>query len=124
MLSHPPNHQGVGVLLGGMKRGLTLGSVALRRRLLVSLEIHNRDRAYDWFLTWMAHQSQAQLTSRTQRWLKSHQLSLVTATQNESNGNSGVSFNLVAGPGIHWFRYQGAWMQVRETLSREIPGER
>jgi chaperone BCS1 len=98
-----------------MKRGLVLGSIALRRRLLVSLEIHNRDRAYDWFLTWMAHQSQAQLTLRTQRWLKSHHLSLVTATRNESNGNSGVSFNLVAGPGVHWFKYQGAWMQVREN---------
>lgn len=32
-------------------------------------------------------------------------------------------FNLVAGPGTHWFRYRGAWMQVkreRETRSMQM----
>jgi hypothetical protein len=28
--------------------------------MLVSLEISNKDKAYDWFLAWMAHQTQVQ----------------------------------------------------------------
>ena len=99
----------VGVGLTALRQGVNLGSIALRRRLLVSLEIHNRDRAYEWFLMWMAHQTAA---SSTQRWIRSHNLSVVTAFQKQKNGTSSVAFDLVAGPGTHWLKYRGAWMQV------------
>jgi len=98
--------------------------------MLVSLEISNKDKAYDWFLAWMAHQTQVQaqaaassrsILSSSVPWIRSHQLSVETTFEQRKNGSSSVLFNLVAGPGTHWFRYQGAWMQVkRERETRSI----
>ncbi|KAF8843562.1 hypothetical protein BDN67DRAFT_923707 [Paxillus ammoniavirescens] len=115
---------GIGVGLTVLRQGLVFGSTALRRRLLVSLEMNNKDRAYEWFLAWMAHNSTtASQRHATQSWLRSHQLSVETAFEQRSNGSSSVLFKLVAGPGTHWFKYRGAWMQMkreRETRSMQL----
>jgi chaperone BCS1 len=110
--------QGVGVGITALRRGAVLASVALRRRLLVTLEINNRDRAYDWFLAWLAHQ---QRTTRRPAWAHSHQLSVETAYAQHKNGSADVLFKLVAGPGLHWLKYRGAWMQVRIHSSPPPP---
>lgn len=99
--------------LTALRQGLVLGSTALRRRMLVSLEMNNKDRAYEWFLAWMAHNASASSQNRAAHaWLRSHQLSVETAFEQRSNGSSSALFRLIAGPGIHWFKYRGAWMQV------------
>ncbi|KAF8578201.1 mitochondrial chaperone BCS1 [Ramaria rubella] len=106
---------GVGVGLAALRRSISVLSHIVRRRMLVSLEIPNRDKAFEWFLAWQANQSSA-----ASRFIRSHELSLETTYQQHSNGSSEALFNLVAGPGTHWFRYRGAWMQVkreRETKS-------
>lgn len=93
-----------------------LGTTALRRRMVVSLEISNKDRSYEWFLAWMTHQanmaSKTKLVSRLAPWTRSHQLSVETVVEQRKNGSSSALFKLVAGPGTHYFKYQGAWMQV------------
>ncbi|KAJ6525656.1 BCS1 N terminal-domain-containing protein [Mycena capillaripes] len=104
------------------RTGSIWGATMLRRRMLVSLEIDNRDRAYEWFLAWMAHRTNnvASSASRAAPWIRSHELSVETMIERRSNGSSSVFFQLVAGPGTHWFKYKGAWMQVkraRETRS-------
>ncbi|TFK55112.1 hypothetical protein OE88DRAFT_1732380 [Heliocybe sulcata] len=121
---------GVGVGLTVLRQGAMLASTALRRRMLVELEINNKDRAYEWFLAWMAHQTQLASAScpgrsimSSRRWMASHQLSVETMYEQRKNGSSSVLFKLVAGPGTHWFRYHGAWMQVkreRETRSMQL----
>ncbi|KAF9454650.1 hypothetical protein P691DRAFT_717240 [Macrolepiota fuliginosa MF-IS2] len=114
---------GLGVGLTVLRQGLVFGTIALRRRMLVSLEINNKDRAYDWFLAWMSHQNQlAQQNSRVP-WTRSHQLSVETTVEQRKNGSSSALFKLVAGPGTHYFKYCGAWMQVkreRETRSMQL----
>lgn len=107
--------QATGVGLTVVRQGILLGSTALRRRMLVSLEINNKDRSYEWFLAWMAHQ--ADTVSSRASWrgahgLRSHQLSVETTVEQRKNGSSSAVFKLVAGPGTHWLKYQGAWMQV------------
>lgn len=97
-----------------------LGATALRRRMLVTLEIPNRDRAYEWVLAWMAHRAAARARSGAAGWTRSHQLSVETSYQQHTNGSSSILFNLVAGPGIHWLKYRGAWMQVRASVP--LPG--
>ncbi|KZP12609.1 hypothetical protein FIBSPDRAFT_155584 [Athelia psychrophila] len=94
--------------------------------MLVTLEINNKDRSYEWFLTWMAH-NQAQAAAATARgkisWSRSHQLSVETAYEQRTNGSADVMFKLVAGPGTHYFKYRDAWMQVkreRETRSMQL----
>jgi chaperone BCS1 len=99
----------VGVGITALRRGAVLASVALRRRLLVTLEINNKDRAYNWFLAWLAHH---QRTTRRPAWAHSHQLSVETAYAQHKNGSADVLFRLVAGPGVHWLKYRSAWMQV------------
>ncbi|KAH9993771.1 BCS1 N terminal-domain-containing protein [Russula vinacea] len=111
---------GIGVGITALRRGAVLASVALRRRLLVTLEINNKDRAYDWFLAWLAHH---QRTTRRPAWAHSHQLSVETAYAQHKNGSADVLFRLVAGPGVHWLKYRGAWMQVkreRETRAMQM----
>ncbi|KAJ7273334.1 BCS1 N terminal-domain-containing protein [Mycena rebaudengoi] len=107
------------------RTGSLWGATVLRRRMLVSLEIDNRDRAYDWFLAWMAHRtsSAAASASRSAPWIRSHELSVETMIERRPNGSSSVFFQLVAGPGTHWFKYKGAWMQVkRERETRSMMG--
>ncbi|KAL5489814.1 BCS1 [Sanghuangporus weigelae] len=118
---------GVGVVLTALRRSLVLGSTILQRRMLVSLEIPNRDRAYAWVLQWMAAQQQQQrqatqlqakkksLTGILTRLVapRSHQLSVETRVQTHRNGSSSVGFALIAGPGTHWLRYRGAIIQAR-----------
>lgn len=87
--------------------------------MLVSLEINNKDPAYDWFLAWMSHrtaESAASKPSILSRWMKSHELSVQTAYEQRKNGSASVLFKLVAGPGIHWLRFNDAWIQVGKLL--------
>lgn len=106
--------QSLGICLTVLRQGLVLGTTAFRRRMLVSLEINNKDRSYEWFLGWMAHRSlkMASSSSPSTPWIRSHQLSVETLIEQRKNGSSSAIFKLVAGPGTHWFTYRGAWMQV------------
>lgn len=99
----------MGVGLAVLRRSTNFLAQVLRRRMLVSLEIPNRDKAFEWFLAW---QAQSARQSSTSRFIRSHELSLETSYQQHPNGSSEAVFNLVAGPGTHWFRYRGAWIQV------------
>ncbi|TFK30139.1 mitochondrial chaperone BCS1 [Coprinopsis marcescibilis] len=115
----------MGVGLTVLRQGVVVSTSALQRRLLVSLEINNKDKAYEWFLAWMAHQSNAPavVKNRAASWIKSHQLSVETMVEQRKNGSSSAVFKLVAGPGNHYFRYRGAWMQVkreRETRAMQM----
>ncbi|KIK57671.1 hypothetical protein GYMLUDRAFT_61085 [Collybiopsis luxurians FD-317 M1] len=108
---------GVGVILSGLRKFAGFSEVFLRRRLLVQVEINNKDRAYPWFLAWMAQQSQ--INQSLGRGLgsgglisRSHRLSVETSVEQLHNGSSSAFFNLVAGTGMHWFKYRGVWMQV------------
>ncbi|KAF9564404.1 hypothetical protein CPC08DRAFT_660571 [Agrocybe pediades] len=106
-----------------MRKSLVVGTAALRRRMLVTLEINNKDRAYEWFLAWMSSQHAIQAQKRLAPWTRSHQLSVETTVEQRKNGSSSAMFKLVAGPGTHYFQYKGAWMQVkreRETKSMHL----
>lgn len=119
---------GVGVGLTALRQAVVLSSIALRRRMLVSLEISNKDPAYDWFLTWMSQRSAETAGAKTKlwhpsSWTRSHQISVQTMHEQRKNGSSSVLFKLVAGPGTHWLRYGQAWIQVkreRETRSQQL----
>ncbi|KAJ7172273.1 P-loop containing nucleoside triphosphate hydrolase protein [Mycena filopes] len=94
---------GVGAAMTVARTGSIWGATVLRRRMLVSLEIDNRDRAYDWFLAAASSASRSAAP-----WIRSHELSVETMIERRPNGSSSVFFQLVAGPGTHWFKYKGA----------------
>lgn len=93
--------------------------------MLVTLEIPSKDRSYPWFLEWMAAQSagpggsgkdeaglRALWKGKKAIQLRSHELAVETTYKQHENGSSEAMFNLVPGPGTHYFRYKGAWIQV------------
>lgn len=105
---------------------MTVSTTLAQRRLLVSLEIPSKDHSYPWFLEWMARNSAQHPTDTSvggmwkrlgkMKGLKSHELAVETSYKKHENGSSEALFSLVPGPGTHWFRYRGAWMQVRLLL--------
>jgi len=82
--------------------------------MLVSLEFNVKDPSYLWFLHWLTHQTEA---ANARGWLRSHQLSVATAIEKRKNGSQAVAFRMMAGPGVHWMKYRGAWMQVLSHMS-------
>ncbi|KAF9507978.1 hypothetical protein BS47DRAFT_265740 [Hydnum rufescens UP504] len=110
---------GVGAGLAIFRRGGVVLAGLARRRLLVSLEIPSKDRSYAWFLEWMSVQARTPKSRGIS--LRSHQLSVETNYTQHDNGSSDVQFSLVPGPGTHWIKYKGTWMQVvRERDSKML----
>ncbi|RUP51111.1 BCS1 N terminal-domain-containing protein [Jimgerdemannia flammicorona] len=77
---------GVGAGLALLRQALNIGTTALRRRVLVSLEIPSKDKSYLWFLQWMSQQPAR----------KTHQLAVETTFKQHDNGSVSTTFSLVA----------------------------
>ncbi|KAG0250761.1 hypothetical protein BG011_008119 [Mortierella polycephala] len=139
----------VGAGLTIFRKGTVAGASALRRQLLVTLEIPSKDKSYLWFLNWMSAQSHGAAATATQeassatlgasvgagskglfqRWSdrlanKINQRSQFLAVQTEfkqhDNGSISTRFNLIPGNGKHLIRYRGAWIQVERTRDGKI----
>ncbi|KAI9483243.1 MAG: BCS1 N terminal-domain-containing protein, partial [Benjaminiella poitrasii] len=95
---------GVGAALTLLRQGAKLGTTALRRRLLVTLEIPSKDKSYLWFLHWMSHHAPKRQVQH---------LAVETSYRQHDNGSVTTKFGLVPGPGTHYFKYKHIWMQVQ-----------
>jgi hypothetical protein len=100
---------GVGAGLTILRQGINVGAALLRRRLLVTLEIPSKDKSYLWFLQWMSQQS----ARRTQH------LAVETSYKQHDNGSVSTTFGLVPGPGNHFFKWRGVWLQASRASSME-----
>lgn len=52
--------------------------------------------------------------------LQSHQLAVETTYKQHDNGSTEALFTLVPGPGTHYFRYQGAWIQLKRERDSKL----
>ncbi|KAI8385603.1 BCS1 N terminal-domain-containing protein [Blakeslea trispora] len=95
---------GVGAGLTLLRRGAVLGASALRRRLLVTLEIPSKDKSYFWFLQWMSQNAPKRQVQH---------LAVETTYKQHDNGSVSTNFGFVPGPGTHFFKYRKVWMQVQ-----------
>ncbi|KAI8825942.1 BCS1 N terminal-domain-containing protein [Fimicolochytrium jonesii] len=102
---------GVTAGLALLKQGAVHGVTFARRRLLVTLEIPSKDTSYAWFLQWMSHHGARR---------NAHQLSVETSFVRRDNGSVASTFALVPGPGRHYIRYEGAWIQVERQRERNM----
>lgn len=128
---------GLGAAATFAQRGVRNGAALLKRRLLVDVEINNRDESYNWFLYWLKLHEQNRLaqtatsasftSSLLQRLTPSmRQLSIETETVKLPNGAINAHFALVAGPGRHFLRYRNAFIAVnrqRETKQFSADGK-
>ncbi|KAI0340077.1 hypothetical protein BDW22DRAFT_1379460 [Trametopsis cervina] len=111
---------GVGVGLTVLRQGFIWSSTAVRRRLLVQLELNNKDPAYAWFLHWMSKQTSSGISKA---WTRSHQLSVETLRKQHTNGSWSVDFSLVPGTGSHLLKFGPAWLHVnreRATNAKDL----
>ncbi|CAG8441676.1 3125_t:CDS:2 [Ambispora leptoticha] len=113
--NNPYFSAGVGVLgfgagLAMLRQGLTRGASFARRRLIVSLEIPSKDKSYLWFLQWMSQQSLR----------RTHQYAVETSFIQHDNGSVSTNFSLVPGPGTHYFKWRGAWIQVQRQRDSKM----
>ncbi|KAJ3036448.1 hypothetical protein HDV00_002732 [Rhizophlyctis rosea] len=104
---------GVTASLALFRQAAIHGVTFARRRLLVTLEIPSKDTSYNWFLQWMGAQARSRGTNP-------HQLAVETSFVRRENGSSETSFQLVPGPGKHYFKYAGAWFQVERQRERQM----
>ena len=141
---------GLGAVAAFGQRGIRNGAALLKRRLLVDVEINNRDESYQWFLYWLRLHEQGRLPYTNAQPLAEptstrpktkpgvlesilrkltpslRQLSIETETVKLPNGAINAHFALVAGPGRHFLRYQGAFIavnRVRETKQYDKDGK-
>jgi chaperone BCS1 len=53
--------------------------------------------------------------------LRSHELAVETTYKQHENGASEAVFNLVPGPGTHYFKFRGSWFQASPfTLEESV----
>ncbi|CAG8540826.1 1741_t:CDS:2 [Funneliformis caledonium] len=117
--SNPYFSAGIGVLgfgagLAALRQGLVRGSYLARRKLLVSLEIPSKDKSYQWFLHWMSKQLSNNSHSHT------HQYAVQTSFKQHDNGSISTTFSLIPGPGKHYFKWRGVWLQVERQRDAKL----
>lgn len=101
---------GLGAGLAASRNLLTRSSTLFKRLMFVDLEISSRDQSYAWVLEWLSKRPNP----------RSRQLSVQTTYKQHQNGSVSTDFSLVPGPGKHWLKYQGAFLQVNRERSGRL----
>ena len=83
----------VGAFLAVAKKGAQYGTIALRRHLLMTLEVPSKDKSYYWLLQWITVNAR-----------RAQHLSVETTFQQSESGKINTQFDFVPSPGNHYFR--------------------
>lgn len=107
---------GITATLAVLRQGLQKGAGLARQRLFVTLEIPSKDKSYHWFLQWMASKQEKGLVKRM--WNPA--LSVETSVVQHDNGATSAKFELIPGPGRHFFKYRGAWFAMERSREKQM----
>ncbi|KAI9024000.1 BCS1 N terminal-domain-containing protein [Hyaloraphidium curvatum] len=121
MASNPYFAGGAGLIgitagLAVLRQGLVQASGLARQRLFTTLEIPSNDKSYSWFLQWMASNQRKGAMKR----MFNPALSVETSVVKHDNGATSARFELVPGPGRHFFKYRSAWFAMERTRERQM----
>ncbi len=103
---------GLAVIAAGaqvFRSSYKVGIQLLKRNFLVTLEVTSKDRAYPWVLQWLAVKG-----TRTQH------LSVETIVRSTQGNKTGISFDLVPGPGQHLLQYSGRIFLVQRVREQQM----
>ncbi|KZZ96142.1 bcs1 [Moelleriella libera RCEF 2490] len=106
----------LGAAAAFIRKGAIVALGAVRRRLLVNVEISRQDAAYPWILAWLS-QPRGYPGFLTSRITRIHNLSVTTMTTMNSrgsgaNGPANASFFLQPGYGRHVVKFGNAFITV------------
>eukprot|EP01040_Poterioochromonas_malhamensis_P007923 gene7923-8563_t len=103
---------GLAVIAAGaqvFRSSYKVGIQLLKRNFLVTLEVTSKDRSYPWVLQWLAVKG-----TRTQH------LSVETIVRSTQGNKTGISFDLVPGPGQHLLQYSGRIFLVQRVREQQM----
>lgn len=120
----------LGTAVATSQRGIRLGALALKRWLLISMEITHKDRPYPHVLQWVRQHQNAQLQStsspmsiRERLFSRYHpRIHNVSYSDKEvpgSHGTTKTDFALVSGIGRHYLRYKNTFLLVERQRSEK-----
>lgn len=100
----------MGTLLGGLKTFSVLGETALRKRILISLEIPSKDQSYQWVMQWIVQRNNSAAGGKSlflpqaRAW---HHRGVETTFARDASGRVSCKFDFVPSTGKHWMRLGG-----------------
>ena len=100
---------GIGLVGTFARRGAKLGTIFLRRRYMVTLEVQNKDKSYQWLLQWIASKG-----------TKTQHLSVNTTYYQTETGRIETRYDFVPGPGAHFFQYKGYFIRVERKREKNV----
>ncbi|KAL5615609.1 hypothetical protein BROUX41_005648 [Berkeleyomyces rouxiae] len=104
---------GIGALAAFGRRGVVTCAHAMRKRLLVNVEISRQDPAYPWVLAWLGQPRAEASGFIASRITRIHNLSVSTLMERTPTGGAGTAhFYLQPGYGRHIIRTHGAYIAV------------
>jgi chaperone BCS1 len=102
---------GVGTALAIARKSSQYGMILFRRHYMMTLEVSNLDKSYQWLLQWI-----------TTHGTRSQHLSVETTFSQTEVGKVSTQFDFVPSPGTHFFWHKGKWIRVERTREKQMAG--
>eukprot|EP00111_Clytia_hemisphaerica_P002243 TCONS_00006287-protein len=93
---------GVGSGLAVLRKGAQAGFVLFRRHCMITLEVSNKDKSFDWVMQWMTQNKKNHM----------QHLSVSTLFHQHDSGKITTHFNYNPSPGAHFIGYKNHWFRV------------
>ncbi|KNC47393.1 chaperone BCS1 [Thecamonas trahens ATCC 50062] len=100
---------GIGVALTMLRRGLNVATLVAQRKLLVTLEVTSKDKAYPWVLAWLNAEGRA-----------TQHVSVETIIRQKTNGSTSTEYLYQPRPGRHFFFHEGRPFMVERTREKQM----
>ena len=93
---------GVGTVAACGRVAAQVAAQGFRRHLITTIQVPCNDKAYHWVLDWISREA-----AKT-----SQHLAVRTDWEEEDGGHVSAKYILEPSPGIHVFRWGGAWIKL------------
>ena len=105
---------GAGLMVFGLgvqvlKRSAVYGNMYLRKKLLITLEVPNKDPCYPMLLNWISV-----------RGMHSQHLSVNSRFQTTESGKVSMHYDFLPSPGTHFFKFKSKWIKVDRNREGSI----
>ncbi|KAE8747280.1 hypothetical protein FOCC_FOCC005924 [Frankliniella occidentalis] len=92
-----------------LRKGLQTSLILFRRHYMTTMEVHCRDKSYQWVLQWMTEKGAKQ----------TQHLSVETSYEQLDSGHVKTKYDFIPSVGQHFFRYQGTWIKVERSRDQQ-----
>ncbi|KAJ1528791.1 hypothetical protein ONE63_007170 [Megalurothrips usitatus] len=91
------------------EKGMQASLMMFRRHYMTTMEVHCRDKSYQWVLQWMTEKGAK----------KTQHLSVETTYEHLESGHVKTNYNFMPSVGQHLFRYKNTWIKVERSRDQQ-----